>query len=190
MYRETERLIRLVNDLLVLTRADAGALNLQLHPLDFAALGDLVHQRCDHLELRAAQRQVTLNMVEDLRPGTTGTFSVQADADRLAQVLDNLLDNAIRYATPGSAVTVTLGRTGSEVTCQVADSGPGIPAQHLPLIFERFYRADSGRDRGQGGAGLGLAIVRSLVQAHGGRVTVESVEGQGAIFTIWLPALD
>lgn len=187
MNRETERLIRLVNDLLVLTRADAGALNLQLRPLDLA---ELARQRCAHLERRAAQRQVTLRVEQDLLAGSAGDFSITADADRLAQVLDNLLDNAVRYAPPGSAVTVRLARAGGEVTCRVSDCGPGIAPKHLPLLFERFYRADPGRDRGQGGAGLGLAIVRSLVLAHGGRVTVESVEGQGTAFTVWLLARD
>jgi len=187
MYRETDRLIRLVNDLLLLTRADAGALNLQLHPFDLA---ELARQRCAHLEQRAAQRQVTLRVLEQLPPDAARPFNVRADADRIAQVLDNLLDNAIRYAPPGSDVTVTLTQAGQETACRVDDCGPGIPAKHLPFIFERFYRVDSGRDRGQGGAGLGLAIVHSLVLAHGGRVTVESVEGQGASFTIWLPAHD
>ena len=107
----------------------------------------------------------------------------------MAQVLDNLLDNAIRYAPTNSTVIITLARTAGEVTLCVADCGPGIPAKHLPFIFERFYRADSGRDRSQGGAGLGLAIVRSLVQAQGGRVSVVSAEGEGASFTIIFPVL-
>ncbi len=187
MYRETDRLIRLVNDLLVLTRADAGALNLQLRPLDLA---ELARQRCAHLERRASLRQVTLRVEETGGPDTAAAIIVHADADRMAQVLDNLLDNAIRYAPPGSEVRVTLGHAGGEATCRIADCGPGIPAKHLPFIFERFYRADAGRDRGQGGAGLGLAIVRSLVQAQGGQVTVESIEGQGAAFTVLLPAQD
>lgn len=187
MNRETERLIRLVNDLLVLTRADAGVLNLQLHPVD---LGELVRQRCTIFELRAAERQVTLRLLEDGRLDSEKGFQILADADRIAQVLDNLLDNAIRYAPLGSVVTVNLVSEGTHVICQVIDCGPGIPAKHLPFIFERFYRADSGRDRSQGGAGLGLAIVQSLVQAHGGHVAVESVEGYGATFTVRLPALN
>ena len=184
MNRETERLIRLVNDLLVLTRADAGALNLQLHPLNLAALA---RQRCEALGRTAALRPVTLRVSPELQPGEEQNFTVRADADRMAQVLDNLLGNALRYAPAGSTVSVTLTREGGRVACCVSDRGPGIPAKHLPFIFERFYRADPGRARGQGGAGLGLAIVRGLVQAHGGQVTVESVEGQGAAFTFWLP---
>ena len=102
MSRETERLIRLVNDLLVLTRADAGALNLQLHPID---LGELARTRCEHLARAASQRQVHLQVVTSSSPYGPPAYVVMADADRLAQVLDNLLDNAIRYAPPGSEVT-------------------------------------------------------------------------------------
>ena len=110
-----------------------------------------------------------------------------ADVDRLAQVLDNLLDNAMRYAPAGSAVTVRLERAGSQVECTVSDCGPGIPAQHLPYIFERFYRAEASRDRHSGGAGLGLAIVQALVQAQGGQVEALSVEGEGTEISFWLP---
>jgi len=184
MDRETERLIELVNDLLVLTRADAGALNLQLHPVD---LGELARLRCEHMERVASQRQVRVRAVIDPSVGQD-TYKVLADADRIAQVLDNLLDNAIRYSPPQGEVTVTLAREAGQVACQVADSGPGIPARHLPFIFDRFYRADPARGRSDGGSGLGLAIVRGLVQAHGGHTTASSVEGQGATVTFWLPA--
>ncbi len=185
MSRETERLIRLVNDLLVLTRADASALNLQVRPLDLA---ELARVRCDHLSRRAAQRRVRL-VVETAQPSDGAeAFSVLADPDRLAQVLDNLLDNAIRYSPPESAVTVAIRREDAQIICRVADAGPGIPASHLPLIFERFYRVDPSRGRNQGGSGLGLAIVRSLVQAHGGCVSAESAEGHGTAITFWLPA--
>jgi signal transduction histidine kinase len=180
MNRETERLIRLVNDLLVLTRADAGALNLQLHPLD---LSEMARSRCQHLAPIANARQVSLRVI----PAPQSVRPVLADPDRLSQVLDNLLDNAIRYAPSGSDVTLTLTQEADQAACQIADTGPGIPAQHLPFIFERFYRADNARGRGQGGSGLGLAIVRSLVLAQAGHVTVSSIEGHGAAFTIWLP---
>ena len=113
---------------------------------------------------------------------------VLADADRMAQVLDNLLDNALRYAPPGSEVTVRLTCTAGRVTCQVRDCGHGIAARYLALIFERFYRVDAGRSRGQGGSGLGLSIVRSLVGAHGGDVSASSQEGQGTTITFNLPA--
>jgi signal transduction histidine kinase len=194
MAGETERLIRLVNDLLVLTRADAGALNLQLQPVD---LGDLARARVEHLSSIAAQRNVHLRLVGAMpcaRPSegrvqdVAPTAHVLADPDRIAQVLDNLLDNAIRHSRPGDEVTVAVTPAGDEVTCSVADTGPGIPAKHLPFIFDRFYRADASRSRSLGGSGLGLSIARALVAAHGGRITARSVEGQGTTVTFWLPA--
>jgi signal transduction histidine kinase len=182
MSQETDRLIKLVNDLLVLTRADAGALNLQMVEMD---LGELARSRCERFERSAGKRQVRLRVGTE--PGQD-CYLVHADPDRIAQVLDNLLDNAIRYSPPGGEVTVTLAHEGGKIACRVADAGAGIPAKHLPLIFERFYRVDPGRGRGAGGSGLGLSIVRGLVLAHGGRVEASSVEGQGTTITFWLPS--
>lgn len=186
MGRETDRLIRLVNDLLVLTRADAGALNLRLRALDLA---EVAQDRCEHFMGAAEKRQVHLRVAVDHQAGNGGEFTVCADADRMAQVLDNLLDNALRYSPPGGEVTVALSRDGDRVVCQVTDRGSGIPAQHLPFIFERFYRADPSRERGrEGGSGLGLSIVRGLVQAQGGNVSAESAEGRGTTITLRLKA--
>jgi signal transduction histidine kinase len=181
MQTETSRLIRLVNDLLVLTRADAGALNLKLEIID---LGEFVRSRCASLFALAAPRRVTLNVEAGEQ------VEVRADADRLTQVLDNLLDNAIRHAPDGSEVTVNIHREGGEIRCAVSDQGAGISAEHLPFVFERFYRVDSSRNRYTGGTGLGLAIVHSLVNAQGGRITAESVEGQGTTVTFWLPSAE
>lgn len=183
MQRETDRLIRLVNDLLVLTRADASALKLRIDPVDLEALTRL---RCRHLRPLAADRRIRLEML----PGETErnkAFWVLGDPDRLAQVVDNLLDNAIRHAPPGSAVTLQLQNNGDVVACTLSDLGPGIPAEHLPFIFERFYRVDASRDRKTGGTGLGLAIARALLTAQGGGIRVQSSPGQGARFTFWLP---
>jgi len=178
MQRETERLIRLVNDLLVLTRADAGTLNMEIQPLDLA---ELARARCSQLSGLAAHRQVQLVV--------TGAASapVLGDVDRLSQVLDNLLDNAIRYSPQGSAVTVEIGSDNGEAQCAVCDCGAGIPEKHLPYIFERFYRADASRNRQSGGAGLGLAIVRALVLAQGGGISAESQPGKGTTIRFWLP---
>lgn len=177
---ETERLIRLVNDLLMLTRADAGTLRLQPQALDLAGLA---HRRVEHLTALAVPRQVRLRVVE---PDSAAL--AWADADRLAQVLDNLLDNAIRHSPPGSEVTITIAPEADQLRCAVADSGPGIPADHLPFIFERFYRADPARSRNLGNSGLGLAIARALILAHSGRITAHSLAGQGTTVTFWLPA--
>jgi signal transduction histidine kinase len=175
---ETERLIQLVNDLLILNRAGAGALQLTLEPTDLAALA---RERAGRFAgLAAGQGARVLVEARDTN------LWVLADAHRLAQVLDNLLHNAIRHAPQGT-IRVTLAGAGDAVSCCVADSGGGIPAAHLPHIFERFYRVDGSRNRASGGSGLGLAITRALVQAQGGRIEAASVEGQGASFTFSLP---
>jgi two-component system sensor histidine kinase BaeS len=184
MQNETERLIRLVNDLLVLTRADAGALNLNIGPLDLA---ELARSRVEYLASLAADRRIKLDVIT-ASPAPQGGFSATGDADRLAQVLDNLLDNAIRHAPEGSTVTVELQSFEDKIQCAVKDQGSGIPPEHLPYIFERFYRVESARDRRTGGAGLGLAIVHSLVLAQDGRITVDSDESQGTAITFWLPS--
>jgi two-component system, OmpR family, sensor histidine kinase BaeS len=181
MQRETDRLIRMVNDLLVLTRFDAGGLRLDLRPLDLA---ELACSRCAQLAPLAAGRGISL------QADAASDVPLCADADRLAQVLDNLLDNAIRHAPDGSTVTVTVRREGREAVCAVTDRGPGIPPEHLPLIFDRFYRADSSRNRGTGGAGLGLAIARALVAAHSGRIEAYSTVGEGTTVTFHLPFKD
>ncbi|MBN1426849.1 MAG: HAMP domain-containing protein [Anaerolineae bacterium] len=181
MHQETNRLIRMVNDLLVLTRADAGALHLRVELLD---VGEVARSRCERLAPLTARRHIDLRViVED-----TADLRAPGDPDRLAQVIDNLVDNAIRHAPDGSEVTVSVAREHSDVRCAVSDHGPGIPAQHLPLIFERFYRVDASRGRHTGGAGLGLAIVRALVLAQGGQVSAHSIEGEGTTITFRLPS--
>ncbi len=179
MQKETNRLIRLVNDLLVLTRAEAGALNLNIVCLN---LVELARARCEGLYTLAAPRRVVLQVKAQ------DQAMVRGDEDRVSQVLDNLLDNAIRHTPDGSTVTVNIHHEKSEISCAVSDQGSGIAAKHLPLIFERFYRVDNSRARHTGGTGLGLAIVHSLVAAQGGRITIDSAEGLGTTITFWLPA--
>jgi signal transduction histidine kinase len=183
MGRETNRLIRLVNDLLVLTRADASALKLDLQNLD---LDKLARARKEILEPLASTRKINLEVLS-IESDSQAGFWVQGDADRLAQVVDNLLDNAIRHAPRDSVVTITLEHLGNEISCVVSDSGSGIPAQHLPFIFDRFYRVEASRDRGSGGSGLGLAIARSLILAQGGNIKAKSQEGQGTRISFRLP---
>ncbi len=184
MNKETERLIRLVNDLLVLTRADSGALN--LHPV-LIDLPALVQTRCEAFKSIAAQHQVPLKTIFSTDASKPNQLSVQADPDRIAQVIDNLLDNAIRYSPSGKDVVIDISLENDFVRCQVIDAGLGIPAKHLLFIFDRFYRVDPARNRNHGGSGLGLSIVRSLVQAQGGRISATSTEGQGTTMTFWLP---
>ena len=189
MGRETDRLIRLVNQLLVLTRADAGSLQLHMRPLDVV---ELVRSRCQVFSHLAAQGGIKLKVCPEDYPSTRALQSallVHADPDRLSQVLDNLLDNAIHHSPANSTITVTVLEKDGGVECSMSDQGTGIPAQHLPFIFERFYRVDASRSRNhkEGGTGLGLAIARALVNAHGGRISAQSLEGQGTRITFWLP---
>jgi signal transduction histidine kinase len=176
MMRETDRLIRMVNDLLVLTRADAGSLPLNLQQLD---LTELARMRCETMSPMGSRQQVELKVLGD-------AHYVSADPDRISQVISNLLDNAIRHAPAMSVVTVTVQSAEEGVECSVHDCGTGIPAKHLPFIFDRFYRVEASRDRLSGGTGLGLAIARALVSAHGGCISAQSVEGVGTTITFGL----
>jgi signal transduction histidine kinase len=180
MQNETDRLIRLVNDLLVLTRADAGLLKLGIHPVDLA---DLARQRCEHFEPVAEKKNILFNIQVD------GSPCVYGDEDRLAQVLDNLLDNALRYSPEDGHIQIKIhtGVAGERV-CSIHNAGPGIPADHLTRIFDRFYRVENSRIKRGGEAGLGLAIVRSLLQAQGGSITAESQQDDGTTLIFRLPA--
>lgn len=180
MMHETDRLIRMVGDLLTLTRADAGALQLNLQDFD---LVELAQMRSGMLGLMAGERSVELQVIGDLQ-----TILVSADPDRISQVLNNLLDNAVRHSPPQTVVTVTVSMGEDGVECSVTDQGKGIPAEHLPFIFDRFYRIQSSRDRLSGGTGLGLAIARALVHAHGGTILAASEEDRGTTVTFWLPS--
>jgi signal transduction histidine kinase len=179
---ETDRLIRLVNDLLTLSRADSEALNLQRDAVDMARLVQLTVERM-------APQAEAKDLVLQVTASTDAPLAL-ADADRIEQVLVNLLDNAIKYSRRGGYVTVRVeDGHGKQVQVQVRDEGIGIPAEELPRIGERFYRADRARSRAAGGSGLGLAIAQALVQAHGGQLRLESEEGQGTLVTFTLPCL-
>jgi len=181
MNLETNRLIKLVNDLLVLTRSDAGALSLDIQSFD---LFELVQTRCDIMEPLAIQRGVQLKQ----EISTDLQALVMGDPNRTAQVLDNLLNNALRYAPRDSNIMISLVNLGEKTQCSVSDRGPGISPEHLPLIFERFYRVEKSRDRESGGSGLGLAIARALIEAQGGSIQAQSIIGEGTTITFQLPA--
>lgn len=181
MGRETSRLIQLVNQLLVLTRSDAGALSLDFEPVDLEAL---VRERSGVMEPLANKKEVKIRIPQP----KDGHSLAMADRARTAQVLDNLLDNAFRHAPQGSDIQITIENLGAWIQCSVADTGPGIPAEDLPHIFERFYRVEKSRTRDSGGAGLGLAIARSLVEAQGGSIKVYSEKGKGTRMIFRLPS--
>ncbi len=173
--RESERMGRLVADLLTLARADAGQ-SIERR-----------HLELDSLVLEVYSQEQTLADGVRLQLGEWDQIAVEGDPDRLKQVMLNLVDNALRYTPRGGTVTLDLLRRGEEAVFQVRDSGPGIPAEHLPRIFDRFYRVDLPRTRGIGGTGLGLAIAREVAEAHGGRIDVESRVGEGSTFSLVLP---
>jgi signal transduction histidine kinase len=180
IYREADRLQRLVTDLQELSRVEAGAFALNLRPVPVA---HLVETTVARLGLQFEEKGVALET--DVPAGLP---PVRADEDRIGQVLLNLVGNALQYTPAGGQVWVSARRQEAEVQISVADSGVGIAAEHLPLIFTRFYRVDKSRSRIGGGSGIGLTIAKHLVEAHGGRIWAESAgPGQGSTLTFTLP---
>jgi two-component system phosphate regulon sensor histidine kinase PhoR len=176
--RHAERLGRLTQDMLDLSRIEAGQWPLDLRAVEVAPLALHV------LELHAtAAGAKDLALRNEVPPG----LAVRGDARALEQALVNLVDNAVKYTPAGGAVALRAERAGDEVVVSVSDTGPGIERHHLSRLFERFYRVDPGRSREEGGTGLGLALVKHLVQAQGGEVGVESGAG-GSRFWLRLPA--
>jgi heavy metal sensor kinase len=175
---EVDRLIRMVGSLLTLARADAGQIPIACEPV---SLGDLVGAAAEQVRPMAEKRGLELHVAPDR------SVLLQADEDLLLQLLLNLLDNAIKYTPAGGEVTVGWNQRGDQVALWVHDTGVGIDPEHLPHIFDRFYRADKARSRAEGGAGLGLSISRWIAGAHGGSISVESAPGKGATFTVKLP---
>ncbi|MBI5014717.1 MAG: HAMP domain-containing protein [Deltaproteobacteria bacterium] len=171
---ETQRLASLVEGLLELAKADAARAFLERRPV---SLHELLGQQ---LEIHRPRFQArALRLAARLAPDAD---AVTADRDRLSQVLGNLLDNALRYATPGSEVEVTAERVPEGVRVTVSNTGEEIDERDLPLLFERFFRVDRSRSREAGGAGLGLAIARELVEAHGGRAGASSAAGRTSVW--------
>jgi signal transduction histidine kinase len=173
---EAQRMRRLVNDLLLLAQADAT----QVIARAPVRLDELVAETTAVMERQSGEHHFDPQIVRGL--------VVQGDYERLTQALRNLLENAVRYTPPGTTVSVCLvAQADGQAHLTVADNGPGIAAEHLPLLWDRFYRVDQARSRAAGGSGLGLAIVRYIIEAHGGSVAVESALGQGTAFHIRLP---
>ena len=172
------RMQHLVDDLLDLSRIEAGRWQPAVRPVDPAELAREVWTGLQDRNGRPIPR---------FEVRVPGGLRVQADADALRQVLTNLLDNALRYTEADGLITVSGRPEAGGVRLDVSDTGTGIPRDHLPRIFERFYRADPSRSREEGGTGLGLSIVRHLVEGHGGRVSADSVLGQGTTISCWFP---
>jgi signal transduction histidine kinase len=175
LHEEAVRLGRMVEDLQTLASAEAAGLELQPRPLD---LGRVAADAADSLASRFWAGRLQLR--QQLPP-----TPVLGDPRRLHQVVTNLLANAAKYTPAGGSVTIRASTDGSDAVLEVADTGPGIPDDERQLVWERFYRGESGRLAD--GSGIGLAVVKELVDAHGGQVTVDEAPGGGARFTVRLP---
>ncbi len=177
--RDVRSLSLLIDDLFQMAQIDAGGLRLELAP---SSLSDLISDTLESFSALATHQQVTLegSAEADVDP-------VRMDTPRIGRVLNNLVGNALRHTPAGGRVQVRARRAGPEVEVVVADSGEGIRAEDIPHIFERFYRGEKSRSRATGGAGLGLAIARGIIEAHGGKIRLESSPANGTSFTFSLP---
>lgn len=178
-HEEVERLGTLVKDLEQLARIEGE--NLVLNKTE-ADLFEIARTVADAMRGEILKKGLTLSL-------EGGSVLVEADKNRMSQVITNLLSNAVKYTPEGGSIVLRVGETDQTGIIQVKDTGMGIPEKELPLIFERFYRTDKSRNRKTGGAGIGLAIVKSIVTAHGGRVTAESKEEEGSCFTVEIPRM-
>jgi two-component system, OmpR family, phosphate regulon sensor histidine kinase PhoR len=191
MAEQSQRMKRLVDDLLSLSRIE---MNEHRPPTERVDLGRVLHTVADLLDQRVVARD--MRVVIDL---PAAPAEVLGDADELAQVFQNLLDNAIKYSRPGTPIEVSVrasprflagarpGERPAAVAVAVRDHGEGIPREHLPRLTERFYRVDAARSRELGGTGLGLAIVKHIVNRHRGALDIDSELGEGSVFTVHLP---
>ncbi|KRL03499.1 Signal transduction histidine kinase [Lactobacillus equicursoris DSM 19284 = JCM 14600 = CIP 110162] len=185
---ETERMIRMVNDLLVLSRMDRGTTKLELEWVNFTDFVSHLLNRFDMIvehdqgEAQSESKQYVIK--RDL--GNQALW-IEIDTDQMMRVIDNIMNNAIKYSPDGGTITVRLQQRQNQVLLSIADQGLGIPRKDLSKIFDRFYRADKARSRAQGGTGLGLAIAKEIVNAHGGKIWADSREGHGSTFYISLP---
>jgi two-component system phosphate regulon sensor histidine kinase PhoR len=179
--KQTDRLNEIIDDLLTLSRIEQDAERRQIF-FNGQKITGVLQSAIQVCEAKAAAKdiEIQLSCPDNLR--------ARINPPLLEQALVNLVDNAVKFSEPGKVVEVEARREGPQVIIQVRDQGPGIPSEHLPRIFERFYRADSGRSRKIGGSGLGLAIVKHIALAHGGRVTVASSPGQETVFSLQVPA--
>lgn len=179
---ETNRMIRMVSDLLQLSRMDAGTEDFEKELIDLRALFNFVLDRFDMM----IQSDESKNFVI-ARKIIPDQVWIEADQDRMAQVLDNILSNAIKYSPDGGTITASLSLKDDDVLLSIRDEGMGIPKEELPRVFSRFYRVDKARSRAMGGTGLGLAISKDVVVEHGGKIWVRSVLNQGTTFFVSLP---
>ena len=179
---ETNRMMRMVTDLLHLSRIDNATSHLDVEMINFTAFITFILNRFD--KMRGPDEEKKYDLVRDY-PITS--VWIEIDTDKMTQVIDNILNNAIKYSPDGGKITVTMKTTDDQMILSISDQGLGIPKQDLPRIFDRFYRVDRARSRAQGGTGLGLAIAKEIIKQHKGFIWAKSEYGKGSTFTIVLP---
>ena len=179
---ETNRMMRMVTDLLHLSRIDNATGHLDVELINFTAFITFILNRFD--KIRAQDQEKKYELVRDY-PITS--VWIEIDTDKMTQVIDNILNNAIKYSPDGGKITVSMKTTDDQMILSISDQGLGIPKEDLPKIFDRFYRVDKARSRAQGGTGLGLAIAKEIVKQHNGFIWAKSEYGKGSTFTIVLP---
>ena len=179
---ETNRMMRMVTDLLHLSRVDNATSHLDVELINFTAFITFILNRFD--KMRGPDEEKKYELVRDY-PITS--VWIEIDTDKMTQVIDNILNNAIKYSPDGGKITVTMKTTDDQMILSISDQGLGIPKQDLPRIFDRFYRVDRARSRAQGGTGLGLAIAKEIIKQHKGFIWAKSEYGKGSTFTIVLP---
>ena len=178
---EADRMTRIVKDLLTLTRLDYNRMEMHMQPMDLRELGQ---KAADAMEGQASGQGLTLTCtLPEEMPQVLG------DAERIQQVIINIITNAIKYNKPQGSIAITGGVEGDQVFLRVEDTGIGVPKADLERLFERFYRVDKARSRESGGTGLGLAIAKQIVESHGGHIGFESEYGKGSVVTLYLPQL-
>ena len=179
---ETNRMMRMVTDLLHLSRIDNATSHLDVELINFTAFITFILNRFD--KMRGPDEEKKYELVRDY-PITS--VWIEIDTDKMTQVIDNILNNAIKYSPDGGKITVTMKTTDDQMILSISDQGLGIPKQDLPRIFDRFYRVDRARSRAQGGTGLGLSIAKEIIKQHKGFIWAKSEYGKGSTFTIVLP---
>ena len=179
---ETNRMMRMVTDLLHLSRIDNATTKLDIELINFTAFITFILNRFDKMRNQDEEKKYEL-----VRDYPITSVWIEIDTDKMTQVIDNILNNAIKYSPDGGKITVSMKTTDDQMILSIKDQGLGIPKQDLPKIFDRFYRVDRARSRAQGGTGLGLAIAKEIIKQHNGFIWAKSEYGKGSTFTIVLP---
>lgn len=181
---ETNRMMRMISDLLALSRIDNKSTQLNVEMTNFTAFMTYILNRFDQIKSQETNPGKSYEIIRDY---PVNSIWVEIDTDKMTQVIDNILNNAIKYSPDGGKITVSMKTTDTQLIVSISDQGLGIPKKDLPLIFDRFYRVDKARSRAQGGTGLGLSIAKEIVKQHNGFIWAKSEYGKGSTFTIVLP---